>query len=244
MNPESASAIPSLSAAGQSGPFLDFLQNWLGNLPVLEPRQVFSQPDRCAVISVDIIKGFCNFGPLASPRVGAIVPPIVALMQTAWQNGVRSILLAQDTHEPDAVEFGSWPPHCVRGTAESEAVDEIRALPFYDNMITLPKNSIDSGANTGLNRWIEAHPEVNTFVVVGDCTDLCVYQLAMSLRTDANARQLQRRVIVPASAVDTYDYSIETARSLGGLPHPGQFLHEIFLYHMALNGIEVVRQIA
>ena len=108
----------------------------------------------------------------------------------------------------------------------------------------MPKNSIHSGLNTGLNEWIAAHPEVDTYVVVGDCTDLCTYQLAMHLRLDANARQLQRRVLVPVECVDTYDRPVDVAVEQGGLPHPADLLHAVFLYHMALNGVEVVRRVS
>jgi hypothetical protein len=80
--------------------------------------------------------------------------------------------------------------------------------------------------------------------VVGDCTDLCVYQLAMDLRTAANARQLPRRVIVPVNCVDTYDLPVETARAAGIMPHPGDFMHAVFLYSMALNGVEIVEKVA
>ena len=156
---------------------------------------------------------------------------------------MKHILLTQDTHEPDAVEFASFPPHCVRGTAEAEPVAEIQALPFFHEMVILPKNSIASGLNTGLSDWLDAHPEVDTFIVVGDCTDLCTYQLAMHLRLDANARQIQRRVIVPADCVETYDLPVEIARQIGSLPHPADLLHAVFLYHMALNGMEVVQSI-
>ncbi|HLB63520.1 MAG TPA: isochorismatase family protein, partial [Anaerolineales bacterium] len=177
---------------------------------------------------------------LASPRVRALIGPVVDLFQRAWDAGVRHFLLPQDTHEPDAVEFGAYPPHCVRGTSERETVPEIKALPFYDRMLTLEKNSIDSSMNTGLNAWIDGHPEVDRYLIVGDCTDLCVYQLAMHLRLDANARQLQRRVIVPANCVDTYDLPVEAARSIGAVPHDADLLHRLFLYHLVLNGVEVV----
>lgn len=230
-----------LSASSQ--PFLDDLDQWLKNLKTLSMSEAAARPEQVAVISVDIIKGFCTVGPLSSPRVAGIVQPIVALFQLAWEHGVRHILLSQDTHEPEAVEFDAWPPHCVRGTEEAETVDEFRRLPFFDRMILFEKNSISSGQKTGLNGWIADHPEVDTFIVVGDCTDLCVYQLAMQLRLEANAYQLQRRVIVPAECVETYDRTLEAARREGGFAHPGDLMHAIFLYHMALNGIEVVKAV-
>ncbi len=230
----------SRSLMERSKPFLMFLDEWMAALPQILLHQAIQEPRRTAIISVDVINGFCTIGPLSSPRVNAIVAPIVHLFSAAWELGVRHILLSQDTHEPDAVEFGAWPPHCVRSTAEAETVAAFKALPFFDQMVLLEKNSISTGLNTGLSEWLTAHPQVNTFIVVGDCTDLCVYQLAMHLRLDANSRQLTRRVIVPANAVDTYDRTVDVAREQGGLPHDAELHHAFFLYHMALNGIEVV----
>jgi nicotinamidase-related amidase len=228
----------------QSKDFLDYLEGWTKAIPALSMNEVVANPTRVAVISVDVINGFCTIGPLASPRVANIVDPIVKLFTTVWSRGVRNIVLVQDTHEPDAVEFSSFPPHCVRGTAEAETVDAFKALPFFDQIKVMPKNSIASGLNTGLVEWLAAHPQVNTFIVVGDCTDLCSYQLAMHLRLDANARQLQRRVILPADCVDTYDTPLTLAKEISAFPHPADLLHAVFLYHMALNGVEVVKTLA
>ena len=229
--------------AERSKPFLDELERWMERLPSLEIAAALPHPEHSALISVDVINGFCYEGPLSSPRVAGIVAPIQKLFLAAWDRGARRIVLVQDTHEPDAVEFNQWPPHCVRGTRESETVQELKDLPFYPSILTLEKNSIHSGLNTGLEAWLAENPDLDTFVVVGDCTDLCTYQLAMFLRLRANAQQLRQRVIVPANAVDTYDLPVETARSVGALPHAGDTLHAIFLYHMALNGVEVVREI-
>jgi hypothetical protein len=66
----------------------------------------------------------------------------------------------------------------------------------------------------------------------------------MHLKLDANAHNRTLRVIVPANAVQTYDTPLEVAREIGILPHDGDTLHLLFLYHMRVNGIEVVRAIA
>lgn len=223
--------------------YTQYLSSWLDNLPSLSVLDVFKDPGSCAVLSVDVINGFCSQGPLASPRVARIVGPVVALFQAAWDQGVRNFVLAQDTHDPQAVEFESWPDHCVRGTQESEAVDALKALPFYSQISTIPKNSIHAAMNTALPAWMEERPNLETFVVVGDCTDLCTYQLAMHLRLYANAHQCRRRVIVPADCVDTYDLPLEIALKSGSIPHPAEILHPLFLQHMALNGVEVVKTI-
>jgi nicotinamidase-related amidase len=227
----------------RSHAFVDYLEGWLAGLPEARLAEAAAAPGQMAIVSVDMINGFCHEGPLASPRIEAIVEPIATLFRHAWQAGVRHILLAQDTHEPDAIEFAQYPPHCVRGTREAETIPELQGLPFFDEMTVFEKNSIHSGLNTGLNAWIEAHPAVSTYVVVGDCTDLCTHQLAMHLRLDANARQLKRRVIVPADCVETYDLPVDIAGGTGGVPHDGDLLHHVFLYSMMLNGIEVVARL-
>lgn len=228
---------------GKEDDFSLYLKEWVAVLPEMDGGSLFESPEETAIMCVDVVNGFCTSGPLASSRMAAIVHPIVKLFQQAWKVGCRNLFLIQDTHEPDAVEFGAFPPHCVRGTQEAETVSEIKALPFFDQITILEKNSIDSGLNTGLDAWITAHPQVQTYIVIGDCTDLCTYQLAMHLRVSANALQIQRRVLVPANCTDTYDTPIQIAQEIGAFAHPTDFFHNTFLYHMALNGVEIIKEI-
>jgi nicotinamidase-related amidase len=233
-----------MSLATRSKPFIDYLENWLNDLPVLKLSRLISDPARAAVLSVDIINGFCTVGPLASPRVQGIVRPIAKLFTDAYAAGVRNFILTQDTHEPDAVEFGQYPPHCVRGHIESQTVPELVKLPFSDQFIVFEKNSISSAHNTRLDHWLSEHPDVNLFIVVGDCTDLCTHQLAMHLRLRANAHQhAHARVVVPENCVQTYDTPVKVAHKLGIPPHDGDLLHAVFLYNMWTNGVEVVKKI-
>ena len=223
--------------------FLSYLDQWMSDLPVLSLSELAENPEKVAIISVDVTKGFCNQGALFSPRVAEIVQPIVELMKNAWDKNIRHIILSQDSHEPQAVEFSSWPPHCIRGTQEAETVDEIKQLPFFEQVLVLEKNSIASGLNKDLQQWVLDHPEVDKYIVVGDCSDLCTYQLAMFLRLDANERQVQREVILPENCVQTYDMPVEIAKNVGAYPHPGDLIHSVFLNHMALNGVKVVKKI-
>jgi nicotinamidase-related amidase len=227
-----------------SAPFLIWLAGWEAALKSVRLGDlVAGEPNRVALVCVDLVVGFCYEGALASPRVARIVPPIVALCQKAHAAGVRHFVLTQDSHPPDAVEFDAYAPHCVTGTREAETAPELLALSFADEFAVVPKNSINSAIGTGLDDWLEANAQVDTFIVVGDCTDLCTYQLAMHLRLRANALALRQRVILPANCVATYDLPVETAQSLGILPHDGDLLHAVFLYSMASNGVEVVAEI-
>jgi nicotinamidase-related amidase len=233
--------MPEKDFTKTSAPFLNWLADWQAGLETVALESLIAgEPDRVALLCVDLIVGFCYEGPLSSPRVAKVVAPIVALFEAAHRAGVRHFVLPQDSHSPDAEEFGAYAPHCVAGTPEAETVPELLALPFADQFAVMPKNSINSAIGTDLGAWLEARPAVDTFIVVGDCTDLCVYQLAMHLRLRANALGLEQRVVVPANCVQTYDLPPETAKELGALPHDGDLLHAVFLYSMALNGIEVV----
>jgi nicotinamidase-related amidase len=231
--------------SGGGKPFLDWLARWEEGLPEVKLEEIVSDPARVALASVDLTNGFCCEGPLASPRVAGIIPATVRLFQRTYDLGVRHFLLPQDTHDADALEFLAYPPHAVGGTSESDTVDELKALPFSDSFSIIPKNSVSCDIGTDLDPWLDAHPGVTTFIVVGDCTDICVYLMAMHLRLRANVLGMgDARVIIPADCVQTYDLSVEAATQVGALPHDGDLLHSIFLYHMALNGVEVVARLA
>jgi nicotinamidase-related amidase len=232
-----------------SRPFLAWLLEWHAGLPPLTWDEIVQDVDgdagRIAVMAVDVTRGFCSEGPLASERVGRIVAPITRLFQRAYEVGVQHFLLPQDTHTEDAVEFGSYPAHCTRDSKESQTVEELLALPFAGLFTIFEKNSISSDIDTGLGPWLDARPEVTTIIVTGDCTDLCVYQLAMYLRLRANARNLRQvRVIVPMDSIDTFDLPVEEARRIGAMPHDADLLHLVFAHAMASNGVEVVKQVA
>lgn len=228
-----------------SRPFLEWVIGWHEGLPHVALRSVISDPTRTAILAIDVLNGFCYQGPLSSERVADIVGPIANIFRSAHAMGVRHLVLPQEAHPPDALEFANYGPHCISGTAEAETVPELAGLPFSDLYTRIGKNSIDPFAGTNLETWLTDHPEVNTFIVVGDCTDLCTYQLAMGLRLRANAHQLRGvRVILPANAVQTYTLPVDVAEQIGAVPHDGDLLHLVFLYHMMLNGIEVVASIS
>jgi nicotinamidase-related amidase len=222
----------------------DFITAWKATLPSPSLASLMTDSSTVGYISTDMIIGFCSQGPLASERVGSIVPAVVSLAERYHALGGRDFVFLQDTHHPSAPEFESWPVHCVAGSIESEMVPELKVLPFANLFTIFPKNSLHPALDTGFDRWLAGRPHLKTLLVVGNCTDLCVYTLAMHLRLHHNAHNIPDvRVIVPADAVDTYDLPV-AATPPGVFAHPGDFFHDVFLYHMALNGVEVVRALA
>jgi len=232
----------------RSAPFLSYLVEWEKSWPSLTLEDYLRDGGRqaweAAVLCVDIINGFCHQGPLASERVKGIIAPIVALFQAAHRLGIPHFLLIQDTHQPDAEEFASFAPHCIAGSPESQTVPELATLPFAHLFTVIPKNSLHPALGTTLDGWLESHPQVKELVAVGDVTDLCLYQLAMHLKLRSNALGLGYRVTVPADCVQTYDLPVEVAAKLNLMPHDGDLLHRLFLYHLALNGVRIVRRLA
>jgi nicotinamidase-related amidase len=246
MNNTSTEAAPG-ALASSAVPFLNWLEGWIASLPALSLRAFMAehqiQPENVCLESADLVNGFCYEGPLASPRIRDVVGPSVALFKRAHELGVRDFVLVQEFHTHDAVEFEQYGPHCIRGTHEAETVDLLKDLPFSDLFKIVHKNSLHPALSTDLDAWLDARPQLNTFITVGECTDLCLYHLALHLKLSANARDRHVSVIVPANCVDTYDMSIETAAKIGALPHDANLLHPLFLYHMALNGASIVKNI-
>lgn len=227
-------------------PFLNWLLNWSKNLKELDlESEIRSRggPERLAIIIQDMTLAFCCEGPLASERVRSLIDPIVDVLKTANSLGMETFARLEDHHKPDALEFKQFGRHATEGTIESQTVPEIAGLPFAHKFTLIPKNTLHPALGTDFDRWLDQHPEVNQFVVVGDCTDLCVYQTAVYLKLRANARQLEQDVIVPENCVQTYDASVEVALPKGITPHDANLLHLIFLQHMALCGVRVVKRI-
>lgn len=233
-----------MSLAQQSETFLNYVESWLADRPALTLDEAIPDPEKTAIISIDVINGFLYEGPLSSPRVAPIDQTVTALMRAAWEKGVRDIVLVQEGHEPGALEFDAFGEHALKGSEQAAATDLVRALPFYEQLLTIYKDTIHPALNTEFDAWWDEHENLDTVIAVGDVTDLCAYQLAMYLRLRANAFHRQQRVIVPANCVQTWHLSVEDAAGGPAIPHHGDLLHAVFLYHMALNGIGVVGGIA
>lgn len=239
---------PSTATLARRGaPFIDWIEGWLAERTPLDLEAYLRDnnvgPERVAVLSVDIIVGFCYEGRLASPRIAAVVEPIATLFRRAHELGVRNFVLAQEYHTDEACEFEQYGPHGIRHTHEADTVDALRELPFADSFKIVLKNSIHPALDTDFPEWLDAHPQIDTFILVGDCTDLCAYQAAMYLKLRGNASDRRVNVIVPQDCVQTYDLPLDVAQQIGALPHDGDLLHAVFLYHMALNGAQIVERV-
>ncbi|HAX72846.1 MAG TPA: cysteine hydrolase [Firmicutes bacterium] len=185
--------------------------------------------DETALIIVDMINGFVKTGALSSPRIKEIVPTVCELITACQAASIKSVAFA-DSHPKDCIEFQSYPVHCLTDSDESEIIDEIKEIGHYDLIL---KNSTNGFLEPAFQKWLKNHPSIHQFIIIGDCTDICVEQFAITLKTYFNAINRQSRVIVPMSCVETYDL----------LEHVGDLMNLIALYKMHLNGVEVTPHI-
>jgi nicotinamidase-related amidase len=227
-------------------PFLTWLKDWEDRLPEMPLRQVVENAggaENVGIVCVDVTVAFADRGRLASPRVAGIVKPIADLFKLAYSHGMTNFALPQDQHPVDSPEFEAYGPHSIAGSEEAETMPHLRNLPFADRFIVLPKQNINPAIDTEYPDWLEKHRNIRQFIVVGDVTDICVYQIAVHLQARANQFKMDYGVIVPANCVDTWDTPVEKAQELGIMPHDAELLHAVYLYHMALNAVQVVRRI-
>lgn len=225
-------------------PFLRYLVDWHARLQTMPLETLVEEadgPDGIAVFAIDVTMAFFKNGALASPRIGALIPAIITLFERAHALGITRFVLSQDAHPEDSPEFDAYGPHSIAGSEEAQTIPELLALPFADQFDRIPKRSLNPAIASEMESWLASHAEATHHVVVGDCTDLCVYQMAMHLKMRANALGIRCQVVVPENCVQTYDVPPDIARATGTLPHDGDLLHLIFLYHMALNGIHIVK---
>lgn len=185
---------------------------------------------KTALIVVDMVNGFARAGALYSPRIAALIPAIAELSTACARRNIPQLAFA-DTHPENSPEFLSYPPHCLAGSEESQLVPELQAAgPF----MLIPKNSTNGFLEPAFQDWLAEYQQRDTFIVVGDCTDICIEQFATTLKCSFNRQNRPARVIVPMNLVDTYDFGI----------HRGDLLHAMALMLMIGNGIEVVKEVA
>ena len=182
-----------------------------------------------ALVIVDVINGFVREGALKSDRVEKIISPVVKLINSCDDLGIEKIAFL-DNHSEDSVEFECFPCHCISGSSEAQLVDEIMEAGNYE---LFHKNSTNGFLEEKFQQWLKQNENITNFIVVGDCTDICVLQFALTLKTYFNNKNIKSRIIIPIDAVETYDFD----------DHNAELVNAMSLQLMMWSGIEVVKQI-
>lgn len=186
------------------------------------------QFDRTAIIVMDMVNGFAKEGPLFDERVKRLIPRIRRLLSAAADRKIE-MLAFRDCHSKDSKEMKFYPAHCLADEKESQLVDELKGF-HYSHVIC--KNSTNGFHTTEFQNWLK-ESNTGTFIVVGDCTDLCVEHFVITLQTYLNQYNFEGRIVVPMDLVDTYD--------LGA--HQADLMNVMSFHQMMSNGIDLVEKI-
>ena len=183
-----------------------------------------------ALIVVDMVKGFCNIGPLATSRSLKAINPIVELNLIMKNN--KKIFFV-DSHNQDSIEFKSYPIHCIKESEEEDIIDELVEYSKDSNATVIKKNSINGFHTSAFKEWLKTNSNIKNFIVTGVCTDICVETFVISLATYFNEVNEDKNIIVPMNTVETFDL----------VTHNGDLMNLISFYKMKSNGINIVKSI-
>ncbi|MGE5654801.1 MAG: isochorismatase family cysteine hydrolase [Bacillota bacterium] len=201
----------------------------LASLPNLDLSTL--DPAQTVLVIIDMNNGFAKSGSLYSDRISALIPGIVGLARQCRLQGIP-IVAYSDFHTDRSPELRSYPPHCMENSEEHLVINELQEVGI-DRVIA--KNSTNG---------LMVHPEANllrglgrgderNLIIVGDCTDICIYQYAVTVKAFFNEGDIDARVIVPTNLVDTFDAP----------GHSADLMNVVFLNSMLANGVEVVASI-
>ena len=195
----------------------------VGNLTISE-----SNIPKTVHIAVDMVNGFVKQGALSSKEVLSINDAVAEFSAKCEKAGITNYALC-DCHFEGCTEFDTYPVHCLKGDIESELTDELKNAAKFK---VFPKLSV--------NGWLEddfrdeiINSVFDTFIISGDCTDMCVLQLALTLKSAMNRINRKSRIIIPLDLVATCSLPSR-------LPETGE-LAAILI--MQTNGIEIVRNV-
>jgi len=207
--------------------YIDNIISKLANLNSLELNSLDS--NKTTLIIIDVINGFVREGALKSERIENIINPIVDVMKKCKDKNI-DIIAFGDSHNEDSPEFESYPLHCLENSSEVEVVDEIKNEGGYK---LINKNSTNGFLESEFQSWLKENENITNFIVTGDCTDICILQFSLSIKTFFNLRNIKSRIIVPINSVETFDNEF----------HHGDLMNIFALEMMDSNGIELVKEI-
>ncbi|WP_226022106.1 cysteine hydrolase family protein [Halomicrobium salinisoli] len=175
-------------------------------------------PDRTAVVVVDVQNGFCHpDGSLYAPGSEAAIEPCAALVDRAREAGA-GVVFTRDVHPPEQFEdahyydeFERWGEHVLEGSREAELVDELE--PREEDLVVV-KHTYDAFHETQLEGWLDAHG-IDDLVFCGTLANVCV------LHTAGSAGLRDYRPVLVEDAIgaiedDHREYALDHAEWLFG----------------------------
>lgn len=226
-------------------------------LPLKQDTLLLSDDISTGLVLVDVVNGFCtvgagNLAPTVPNKQIAEMVEEAAKLARVFCDKKWPVFAFRDSHHPDVPE-PPFPPHCIAGTSESKLVPELEWLEGEPNVTVRLKDCIDGflgsieedGSNVFVN-WVKTN-ELKVVLVVGICTDICVFDFvssALSARNRGFLTPLQD-VVVYSRACATYDLPLHVAETIkDAIAHPQDLMHHIGLYMAQGRGAKLVSEVS
>jgi nicotinamidase-related amidase len=175
-------------------------------------------PDRTAVVVVDMQNGFCHpDGSLYAPGSEEAIDPCATLVSQAREAGAQ-VVFTRDVHPPEQFddahyydEFERWGEHVLEDSWEAQLVDELD--PTEEDLVVV-KHTYDAFHQTELEGYLDAHG-IDDLVICGTLANVCVLHTASS----AGLRDFRPVLVedaVGAIEEDHREYALEHADFLFG----------------------------
>lgn len=153
------------------------------------------------LVVVDMVNGFVNCGALADKNINKITPNIINLIECAKKKEI-DIVAFRDCHEVNDEEFKYFPPHCIKGSEESELIPELKK--YEEDMILIDKNTTNGFVTEKFGDLVNKI-EYDKVLVVGCCTDICVKGFVNSYLEYIKDNDKKTEIYVDESACYTFD---------------------------------------
>lgn len=150
------------------------------------------------LVVIDMLNGFAEEGALASENVKRLIKPIKSYLEEYSGD----VVFVSDAHDENSVEFLDFPIHCIKGTWEADVVESLK--PFTG--IHFEKNSINAfHAEPFRTYLVENLCRYESISVIGCCTDICILNFALALKSYVSEKNLVKKIVVLKDLVGTFD---------------------------------------
>ncbi|XP_016510661.1 nicotinamidase 1-like isoform X1 [Nicotiana tabacum] len=233
---------------------IDILKN---EIPIEEESLIITEDVKAGLVLVDIINGFCTVGAgnLAPREPNRQISEMIEeskRLARLFCDKKWPILAFLDSHQPHKLEH-PYPPHCITGTDESNLVPALRWLEKEQNVTIRRKDCYDGyigsfqedGSNVFVD-WVKNN-KIQTLLVVGVCTDICVLDFVCSTLSAKNRGFLNplEQVVVYSKGCATFDFPASMARNSKDIsPHPQELMHHVGLYMAKERGAKIAREVS
>ena len=153
------------------------------------------------LVIIDMVNGFAQDGALADKNIKRIVPSIIEKIKRAKANG-DLIVAFRDCHDENDEEFKFYPKHCIKGSWESEIIDELK--PYLKDSIIIDKNTTN-GLKTKEFEALIKRFSFDNIEVTGCCSDICVRDFTHSLIKYFTQNKIDTIVKIDEQAIDTFN---------------------------------------